>query len=178
MLRQDVAQRAHRSDLDVITVKLQNLKTEQDQKITNTEKDIDEFVETMQSELTNMKNTMIQSLNKKADFSMLDRLNEMVAKKVDTELLRQSQAQHKQELMQQIDMVRGELSLERSSRDTKMNERIEKCELNGERALDEIFSYKEQLRQLQEERKRDIEETADFIKQVMETNKQEFNRDL
>ena len=42
----------------------------------------------MQSELTNMKNTMIQSLNKKADFSMLDRLNERVAKKVDTELLR------------------------------------------------------------------------------------------
>lgn len=40
-------------------------------------------------------------------------------------------------------MVRGELSLERSSRDTKLNERLEKCELNGERALDEIFSYKE-----------------------------------
>ena len=30
VLRQDVAQRAHKSDLDVITAKLQNLKTEQD----------------------------------------------------------------------------------------------------------------------------------------------------
>lgn len=132
----------------------------------------------MQSELTNLKNTMIQSLNKKADFSMLDRLNELVAKKVDTELLRQSQAQNKQELLQQVDMVRGELSLERTSRDSKLAERLEKCELNGERSLDEMYGYKEQLRQLQEERKRDIEETADFIKQVMETNKQEFNRDL
>jgi len=75
-------------------------------------------------------------------------------------------------------MVRGELSHERSARDAKSVERIEKCELGGERALDEIFSYKEQLRQLQDERKRDIEETADFIKQVMETSKQEFNRDL
>lgn len=109
---------------------------------------------------------------------MLDRLNELVAKKVDTELLRQSQSQNKQELLQQIDMVRSELNLERQSRDAKLSERVEKCELNGDRSLDEIFSYKEQLRQLQEERKRDIEETADFIKQVMETNKQEFSRDL
>lgn len=70
--------------------------------------------------------------------------------------------------MQSIEMVRGELSLERTARDAKLSERIEKCELNGERSLDEILAYKEQLRQLQEERKRDIEETADFIKQVME----------
>ena len=74
--------------MDVSIAKLQNVMNEQDHKIQNTEKDIDEFVETMQSELSNMKNTMIQSLNKKADFSMLDRLNEMVAKKVDNELLR------------------------------------------------------------------------------------------
>jgi hypothetical protein len=42
-----------------------------------------------------MKNTMIQSLNKKADFSMLDRLNEIVAKKVDNEHLKQNQNQLK-----------------------------------------------------------------------------------
>lgn len=68
--------------------------------------------------------------------------------------------------------------MERSSRDSTMNDRLQKVELNGQRALDEIFGYNEQIRQLQEERKRDIEETADFIKEVMENNKQEFNRDL
>ena len=132
----------------------------------------------MQSELTNLKNNMIQSLNKKADFSMLDRLNEMVAKKVDTDLLRQSQSQNKQEILQQLEMLKGELTLERSSRDSNVNERLQKLELNSQRALDEIFGYNEQTRQLQEERKRDIEETADFIKEVMENNKQEFNRDM
>ena len=53
--------------------------------MTESEKDIDEFIESIQNELGSMKNTMIQSLNKKADFSMLDRLNEIVAKKVDNE---------------------------------------------------------------------------------------------
>lgn len=58
--------------------------------------------------------------------------------------------------------------LDRQSKDQRVMERLEKNELNGERALDEIFSFKELLRQNQEDRKRDIEETADFIKQVMD----------
>jgi len=66
--------------------------------------------------------------------------------------------------------------MDRASKDQRIQERLEKNELSGERALDEIFSYKEQLRLLQEERKRDIEETADFIKQVMDTQQQEWNK--
>ena len=42
------------------------------------------------NELTTIKKSLIQSLNKKADFAMLDRLNELVAKKVDNEHMRQS----------------------------------------------------------------------------------------
>lgn len=59
-----------------------------------------------------------------------------------------------------------------------MQEQIEKLDINGERALDEIYTYKDQLRLLQEERKRDIEETADFIKQLMDTQKQDLQREI
>lgn len=62
--------------------------------------------------------------------------------------------------------MRSDLTMDRTSKDQKMTERLEKAELNGDRALDEIYSFKEQMRQLQDDRKRDIEETADFIKQV------------
>jgi hypothetical protein len=37
---------------------------------------MDEFMETIQNEISNLKNTVLSSLNKKADFSMLDRLND------------------------------------------------------------------------------------------------------
>ena len=50
-------------------------------------------------------------------------------------------------------------------------------EMNTDRALDEIYSFKEQLRLLSEERKRDIEETADFIKQLIDNQKAEWGRD-
>jgi hypothetical protein len=43
-------------------------------------------------------------------------------------------------------------------------ERLEKNEILIERAMDEIFQNKERIKLLQEDRKRDIEDTADFIK--------------
>ena len=45
-----------------------------------------------------------------------------------------------------------------------MIERLEKNEILIERAMDEIFQNKERIKLLQEDRKRDIEDTADFIK--------------
>jgi uncharacterized FlaG/YvyC family protein len=70
-------------DYELLNVSFNNQRIEQDSKIQNVEKDIDEFMETIQNEISNLKNTMISSLNKKADFSMLDRLNDLVSKKVD-----------------------------------------------------------------------------------------------
>ena len=45
-----------------------------------------------------------------------------------------------------------------------MNERIEKFDMNNERVLDDIYTFKEQIRLVQDDRKRDIEDTADFMK--------------
>ena len=125
-----------------------------------------------------MKNSMIQSLNKKADYSMLDRLNEQVSKKVDTEILRSSQQQLKQEIQQQIEINQEDIQHGIQMKDTKIFERIEKCEINGERALDELYQNKDQLRSLSEQRKSDIEETADFVKQLFDGFKDDTLREL
>lgn len=50
--------------------------------------------------------------------------------------------------------------------------------MNGERALDEIFFVRDQLKQLQDERKKDVEETADFIKTIINNGKTEQQKDL
>ena len=43
--------------------------------------------------------------------------------------------------------------------------------MSAERALDEIFYIREQVKQMQDERKKDVEETADFIKQIINNGK-------
>ena len=157
-------QRLPRTDFDLVVVELRNLRAEHEQKFTANEKDMDEFVETMQSELAQLKTSVLQSLNKKADFSMLDRLNELVAKKVDNEHLQSSQRTLKSEISQDMDLLRSEINMDRASREQRILERLEKCELGGERLQDEVTQTKELHRVMKDERKRDIEETADFIK--------------
>ena len=178
VLRQDISTKVHKHEFEMLGVQLKNFQIESETKIKAAEKDIDDFVETIQNELSNMKNSMIQSLNKKADFSMLDRLNEQVSKKVDSDLLKHTQQQLKTDLQHEIAICKGDLSHELHGKDTKFQERLEKTEINSDRALDEIYQYKEVIRSLQEERKRDIEETADFVKQLMDNFKDELQRDV
>lgn len=69
---------------------------------------------------------------------MLDRLNEVQGKKVDQEQVRTLNLQMKQEIMQQLEIVRSDINLERASREQKIQEKLEKNELGCEKALDEI----------------------------------------
>lgn len=48
-----------------------------------------------------------------------------------------------------------------------------KAEMNSERALDEIFFVRDQFKLLQDERKKDVEETAEFIKTIINNGKME-----
>ena len=88
-LKQDINQKTHKHDFEMLQVQFNNHRLESEAKLKNNDKDIDEFIETIQNELAALKNNMVASLNKKADFNMMDRLNEQMAKKVDNEHLRQ-----------------------------------------------------------------------------------------
>ena len=57
-----------------------------------------------------------------------------------------------------------------------MEERLAKTEMNAERSLDEIFYLRDQLKHLSEDRKKDVEETADFIKQNNKLRKRRVHK--
>lgn len=177
-LRQDITTKISRHDFEMLSVNFNNYKIEADQKIKNADKDIDEFIETMQNEINALKNNLLTSLSKKADYSILDKLNESISKKVDAEILRSNVNQIKTEMMQNIELLKNDINIDRGTKESKIIERLDKNEISGERALDEIVQFKETIRHLQDERKRDIEETADFIKQLMDQQKCEITKDF
>lgn len=67
-----------------------------------------------------------------------------------------------------IATYQSEQNVIKKQRDDKLEERLGKVECVGDRAQDEAAYLREQLRALQEERKRDVEETAEFIKQIIQ----------
>jgi hypothetical protein len=72
----------------------------------------------------------------------------------------------------------NDMTYNRKQKDDKIDERLAKSEMNSERALDEIFFVRDQFKQLQEERKKDVEETAEFIKQIINNGKAEQQKEL
>ena len=77
---------------------------------------------------------------------MLDRLNELVSKKVDSEYLRTSLHQTKTEVLQQLEIVKTDLIMERQHSNNKLKDHLEKVDINSEKALDEVYTFKEQIR--------------------------------
>ena len=66
----------------------------------------------------------------------------------------------------------NELKYQRRANDfASMEELTRRAQNDSQRACDEIVVFKDQLRQLQEERKRDVEETAEFINQLVTQSK-------
>lgn len=57
------------------------------------------------------------------------------------------------------------------------DDRLTKAVQNTERAMDELFYFRETMKQLQEERKKDVEDTADFINQLLNNSKAEQQRE-
>lgn len=125
-----------------------------------------------------MKSTMLTSLNKKADYSLLEQVKDSLHKKVDHEYIQTVTSKLKNECTAQLNQFQTELLYSKKVKDEKIEEKLTKTETNGERALDEIFFLRDQLKQVQDERRKDVEETADFIKQIINTGKVEQQKEL
>ena len=86
-----------------------------------------------------MKQTMIGSLNKKADYQLLEQVKESLHKKVDADYLSSTVSKVKAECSTQISQMQTDMNYSRKSREDKHDEKLAKAEMNAERALDEIF---------------------------------------
>lgn len=95
-----------------------------------------------------LKSTFLQSLNKKADYSLLDSMKETLHKKVDHEYFQQVISKVKSECQTLVNQNQNEISYNRKHKDEKVDEKLAKAEMNGERALDELFFIRDQFKQL------------------------------
>lgn len=108
----------------------------------------------------------------------MELLREQSLKKVDHDYLQVAASKIKAECQALIATYQTEQGVVRKQRDEKVEERLSRVEAVSERTHDEGALLRDQLRSLQEERKRDVEETAEFIKQIITAGKQEWQREV
>lgn len=170
-IKQELTTKAERADIDMYVMAVQNQRLELEQRQKSLEKDIDDFVGNVSHEMENLKTSVLQSLNKKVDYGTLESLKDSIHKKVDHEYFQTVSNKLKTECQGMLTQFQTEHSFARKSKDDKVEERLQKAEMHSERALDEIFFVRDQFKQLQEERKQDVQETAELIKQIVNNGK-------
>lgn len=134
------------------------------------------MVDTLQRELEGLKLTTLQALSKKADVNILESLRDSVLKKVDQDYMTVATNKIRAECQALLATYQSEMAVLRKSREEKIDERICRVETNAERAVDECRIFRDQFKVLQDDRKKDVEETAEFIKQIISAGKQEWQQ--
>ena len=120
------------------------------------------------NDLQGVKKQLISSLNQKADTQVLDRLSEQVSRKADNKTIRQQLSDLKQEVSQSLSSLRSDMNVDRETREQKLGDRLCKSEMNYDSAMQDVIGLKEVLRQMQNDRRQDIEESRQLIEQQVE----------
>ena len=108
-----IALKANREDVDQLFESLQMSKNDQEKRILSLEKEFDASVGELQREMEDVKQHVVTSLNKKADFTLLERLRETALKKVDMDYLHGQLAKYKQDVNTQIELAVNEVKYQR-----------------------------------------------------------------
>ena len=162
--------KAEREDLDELYKSMQTYKADSDKRILAIEKDFDKHSGETKREMEQVKGNIVSSLSKKADFALLERLRESNNKKVDFDQFQSQLNKVKQEFETLIESN----AMPQNKRPAEQHEeKLAKAVTNSERALDELYYFRETMKSMQEERKKDIEDTADFINQLLNNSKAE-----
>ena len=77
------------------------------------ETEFDNTVKDLQREVENVKTSVFSSLNKKADYALLERLRETTLKKVDQDYMHAQLVKLKQDTATQIELSLNELKYQR-----------------------------------------------------------------
>ena len=86
-IRGEMAAKCERQDVDLYIRAVQGQRTDFEERQGRMEREFDQLVDTIQKELESLKATTLQSLSKKADYSLVEHLREATLKKVDHDYL-------------------------------------------------------------------------------------------
>mmetsp|Transcript_28722 Transcript_28722/g.43377 ORF Transcript_28722/g.43377 Transcript_28722/m.43377 type:complete len:118 (+) Transcript_28722:1052-1405(+) len=94
ILKQDIGSKLPSHEFELFVTQASNRETEGHQKGDRMQKDFDSFVDTVQQELSSLKNLAMSSIEKKADSSLIER--QMEALQIEISHLKAEEAQLRQ----------------------------------------------------------------------------------
>ena len=133
-------EKANLNDMDELFKSMNASKNDQERRLLHLEREVDTTVSELRSEMESTKYQCMSNINKKADFSVIEKIRESTLKMADMDYFHSQINKLKQEMLNQIELTVNESNFisRRSTEFDKFEERSTKAEANCSRALDEI----------------------------------------
>lgn len=153
-------------------------KYELEELVNSVSKQMEEVKNGILKENEQTKQLVVTQISKKADYQMIDHIKEQVNKKVDYDYFTTISNKLKGEMNQLMQTNFNEFQLSKSQRDERSEERLIRAELQSERANQELTTLKDRMERMQEMKKRETEDSADYIKGMIQTSRNDFEKDV
>ena len=120
-------------------------KNDQEKRILSLETEFDQQVGHLNREMEDVKQQVVTSLNKKADFSLLERLRETALKKVDLDYMQTQMIKLKQDINTQIELSINESNYQKRAQN---GEETSRALERANQAFEEMNIFKNELKSL------------------------------
>lgn len=162
--------KADKSEIDILSSNITSLKVEMEQKLLEELKRL----EGLRGEIDSNKYSLQNLLSKKADLKELERTVAQLSKKIDGDELSSSLSRVKNEIYEDMVLLKNEIQFQKRYFDEHFSERAQKSDMIQEKLGEELFRLEEQMKNFSDERTNDIEETAKFVRNVNLNTKKEL----
>jgi DNA-binding IscR family transcriptional regulator len=170
MLISNIQGKSDKTDFDIISTEIHNLRLDNEHRFL----EVDKRYDYVKNDVESTKHTLNSGLNKKVDAKEYDRLFSLIGKKADMDQVNSSLLKIKTDVNEEFMMIKNEVNLQKRAVEESLLERQHKSELFYEKLSDELYKVNDQMKNVLEERRGDIEETAKFVKGVTNTTKKEI----
>lgn len=162
------AVRSTQKDMEILEKNLINYKNESEQR------DAKRF-EVFKQEIDIFKEQIQATLAKRPEARDIEKINVLLSNKLDFDQLNETLTNMKNEIYEDLVILKNEINLQKTYIDESLSERFHKSDQQRD---EEMARISERLKILMEDRQNDIEETAKYVKQMTATTKKDIEKDL
>jgi hypothetical protein len=164
-----VSTKADSKDIEMIEKDMIDFKKENQKRIEDIDQDLDRLIENIKKEFQNL-NGLITNLDvKKAEFKDFEKINNQLAKKLDSETLTISLKEFKNDFYDNFGHYKNDFHQTRKAFEEHINDKLLTLDKSIEKVNDDLNRYKEKLNDVNERRKIDQEDVLKQTKLLLST---------
>ncbi|CAI2385185.1 unnamed protein product [Moneuplotes crassus] len=173
-----ILRKADKAEIDMYLSAVNTQKKDFDRRIHLIEKETSEVLKTVQMEIETMRTSCIETLNRKADLSEIDRLNEEVITKLNTESVIELINKAKSDLYIAMNEIKEDFAKGQKKYEDSLLEKASRAEISSAKIAEDIHITRKEIEELRQISIGVEKDTIAYSKNMYESSRKEMGHEL